>query len=459
MASSASASAQAAVTEPASPAETFSVGRRILILVMVVMATTLYGTTLLVVSTILPQMQGSFAATADEIAWAMTFNILATAIVTPMSGWLAGRFGGPPGHGVVAAGFTVSTFMCGAAKFARRSRLLAHSAGRLRRAVDAAHAVDPAYRLPAQPAGRVTWDFRLRRCARSDLRPRRRRHHGRKLLNWRWAFYALVPVGIARHHRPAAGAAGRQLQDRSPLDWVGFVALSIALAACSSCSSRGQRLDWFDSDEIIIETIVAVIAFWIFATHCLTSAAAVSQSGLLLDRNYALGLMLVAIYGMLNFTPMVLLPPLLQQLPASPTGLSASRRRARRRRLHRLLRGDFVGRLDGRIGMIVGFGLQVFSGVWLMHIDLNVTPATPCNAGLQGVAIGVIWVPLTIATFATLPGQARRGDRRLSSAAQYRLDVLHLVLRRRDRARHEHELQPPGRDGERLQQRRCCCPG
>src|SRR3954469_14930213 len=67
--------------------------RRILILAVVVLASTLYSTTLLIASTLLPQMQGALAATPDEIAWAMTFNILATAVVTPMTGWLVGRFG------------------------------------------------------------------------------------------------------------------------------------------------------------------------------------------------------------------------------------------------------------------------------------------------------------------------------------------------------------------------------
>ena len=60
---------------------------------MVVMGSTLYATTLLIASTLLPQMQGTMSATQDEIAWAMTFNILATAVATPMTGWLAARFG------------------------------------------------------------------------------------------------------------------------------------------------------------------------------------------------------------------------------------------------------------------------------------------------------------------------------------------------------------------------------
>ena len=66
--------------------------QRVLTLTTVVLASSLYGTALLTTSTILPQMQGAMSATQDEIAWAMTFNILATAVVTPMTGWLVARF-------------------------------------------------------------------------------------------------------------------------------------------------------------------------------------------------------------------------------------------------------------------------------------------------------------------------------------------------------------------------------
>src|SRR6188472_4757768 len=68
-------------------------GQRVLTLATVVLASSLYGTALLTTSTILPQMQGALSATQDEIAWVMTFNILATAVVTPMTGWLVSRFG------------------------------------------------------------------------------------------------------------------------------------------------------------------------------------------------------------------------------------------------------------------------------------------------------------------------------------------------------------------------------
>src|SRR6188474_2485154 len=113
MTSSASASAATAVAAPGSPAESFSVGRRVLILVMVVLGSTLYATTLLIASTLLPQMQGTMSATQDEIAWAMTFNILATAVMTPMTGWLAARFGRRETMIWSVFCFTVTTLMCG----------------------------------------------------------------------------------------------------------------------------------------------------------------------------------------------------------------------------------------------------------------------------------------------------------------------------------------------------------
>ena len=78
-----------------------------------VLASSLYGTALLTTSTILPQMQGAMSATQDEIAWVMTFNILATAIVTPMTGWLVARFGEKRVMVWSIGVFTLATLLCG----------------------------------------------------------------------------------------------------------------------------------------------------------------------------------------------------------------------------------------------------------------------------------------------------------------------------------------------------------
>src|SRR5438477_5577496 len=96
-------------------AENLSPTQRYMILATVVLGASLYSTALLTTSTILPQMQGALAATQDEIAWVMTFNILATAVVTPMTGWLVARFGARNVMTVSMLCFSVFTYLCGAA--------------------------------------------------------------------------------------------------------------------------------------------------------------------------------------------------------------------------------------------------------------------------------------------------------------------------------------------------------
>jgi MFS transporter, DHA2 family, multidrug resistance protein len=225
-----------------------------------------------------------------------------------------------------------------------------------------------------------------------------------ELYNWRWAFYMIVPVGFLSFIGLRLTLPGDRPTGGSRLDWTGFLSLSTAIAGVQLVLSRGQRLDWFESGEIMIEAFVAVLAFWIFVSHSLTTPKPFLNLRLLLNRNYALGLVLVLIYGMLNFTPMVLLPPLLQQHAGFPDALIGEIIAARGvGATLGFFSAIFLGRLDPRVGMIAGFALQVFSGLWLMSIDLNVdTQTLMLNSLCQGIAIGTIWVPLTLVTFSTI---------------------------------------------------------
>src|SRR6267378_1301467 len=94
-------------------ANALSPATRYFVLATVVLGSSLYSTALLTTSTVLPQMQGAMSATQDEIAWAMTFNILATAVVTPMTGWLVSRFGVKRVMVSSIGFFTLATMLCG----------------------------------------------------------------------------------------------------------------------------------------------------------------------------------------------------------------------------------------------------------------------------------------------------------------------------------------------------------
>jgi MFS transporter, DHA2 family, multidrug resistance protein len=228
----------------------------------------------------------------------------------------------------------------------------------------------------------------------------------------------LVPVGILAYLglRPALPADGRP--SAIELDWTGFLAPAAAMAALQLVLARGVRLDWFSSTEILLECLMAAIAFCVFIVHCLTAKAPFLNLRLLRDRNYAVGLALATIYGMLNFTPMVLLPPLLQQKAGFSDALVGQVVGCRGLGMTGHPHGGPHQPLHPRIGMRAGFLMQVLSGAWMLTFDLNVTVDIQIlNSRVLGFSVGLIWVPLSVFAFETLAP----GDRAEASA------VFHLL--------------------------------
>ena len=125
---------------------------------------------------------------------------------------------------------------------------------------------------------------------------------------------------------------------------------------------------------------------------------------LLINRNYALGLVIVTVYGMLNFTPMVIMPTMLKDLagyPESIIGILIAGRGTGA--IFGFFSANWVARLDHRVGISFGFLLQAWSGWHMMHFTADVAVADVLAASLaQGLAVGLIWVPLTVSTFARI---------------------------------------------------------
>ena len=177
-------------------AGTMSTAQRYLTLMTVVLGSSLYGTALLTTSTILPQMQGALSATQDEIAWAMTFNILATAVVTPMTGWLVSRFGAKRVMVWSVGSFTLATLLCGMAQSLEVLvlwRVLQGGAGAP--LVPLSQSILFAT-FPRRQHTMVMSIFGMAVAVAPVLGP----VYGGYLAeahSWRWSFYMLVPIGIA----------------------------------------------------------------------------------------------------------------------------------------------------------------------------------------------------------------------------------------------------------------------
>src|SRR5215510_4724316 len=240
--------------------------QRYLTLATVVLGSSLYGTALLTTSTILPQMQGALSATQDEIAWAMTFNILATAVVTPMTGWLVSRFGTRRVVVWSIAVFTLATLLCGMAQSLEMLVLWRIMQGGAGAPVVPLSQSILFSTFPRRQHTMVMSIFGMAVAVAPAFGPVFGGYFA-EMHSWRWSFYMLVPIGIASTIGMALTLPADKLLSRIRFDWTGFIALATALAAIQLVLARGVRLDWFESTEIVIESLIAVIAFYIFLLH------------------------------------------------------------------------------------------------------------------------------------------------------------------------------------------------
>ena len=390
------------------PVYQLTLTQRTMILLTVVLSTTIYAGSVLISSALLPQLQGAMSATQDEVSWVMTFNIVATAVATPATGWLADRFGQREVMIAAALFFGISTFMCGASNSLEELifwRILQGAAGAPLVPLGQTLLLDSS---PRSQHVTVMSIFGMSNMIGPSLGPMFAGEIAESF-GWRWGFWMLVPVAAAAVIGCWFSLPRSEIKQGTRLDWLGFISLSAGIAAGQIVFSRGQRLDWFESGEIILATLLGCLMIYLFCMHSLTTERPFVRLKLLADRNYALGLILVTLFGMLNFAIIVLLPPLLQQHAGYPESAIGDIIGARGL-------GSAIGffaampmaRLDPRLSLSLGALLQVVTGFWLMSFDLNVdmTRLMLCNM-LQGMSIGISWVPLTVITFWTLPSQFR----------------------------------------------------
>lgn len=376
-----------------------------MLLLTVTFVTMLYAMTVTIANVSLPQMQGSLSSTPDQIAWIVTFNIVATAVVTPIAGWLAARLGRRRLMIWSIIGFGVSSVLCGLATSVPELVLYRIGQG--------------AFGAPLVPLSQAI----VIESYEEKIRPRVMSIWGTGVIlgpiiapaiggalseayNWRYVFFMLVPftvlalIGTMAFIKRETATPSRQAK----LDWTGFAALAVTITALQLMLDRGERAGWFASTEILIYAGVVVGGLWVFTVRNFQSDRPFLNPELLRNRNFVVGLILIFIFGMLNFTPITLLPTLLQQVQGYPDSIIGQILSARGA-------GTFVGfaammiltKLDPRMMMALGLALQAWSGWIMAGFDVTVsTNDVLIASAIQGLGVGFVWIPLSIVTFATL---------------------------------------------------------
>ena len=386
-----------------------AVANKGLITVSIMLATIMQVLDTTIANVALPNMQGSLGAAQDQITWVLTSYIVAAAIMTPVTGWLADRIGLRELFIVSTAGFVVASMACGFATSLEEMILFRVLQGLFGAAL-----------VP------------LSQTVLLDINPKE--EHGRAMaiwgagimvgpiigptlggwltetFNWRYVFFVNLPVGALALAGLIAFLPRSPRRQRS-FDFFGFAMLSIAIGALQLMLDRGEQIDWFNSAETWIYLGLVVSGMWAFVLHVTSGREhPFMEPAMFRDPNFVTALVLIFMVGVILLAGLALLPPMLQSIfgyPVVTTGMVLAPRGVGTM-ISMIVVGRLVGKVDARILIFAGLSLTAYS-LWQMTAFSPAMDWRPLvvSGVVQGLGLGLVFVPLSTLAFATLEPRFR----------------------------------------------------
>jgi DHA2 family multidrug resistance protein len=355
-----------------------------------------------VVNVSLPHIAGSLSVSVDEAAWALTAYLVANAVILPMTGWLASRFGRKNILITAVFGFTAASFLCGLAPTLSAlifCRILQGATGGALQPLSQAVMLEA---FPPEDRGKAMAFWGLGIVVAPMLGPM----IGGWLTDnwsWRWVFYINLPVGLASIVMTRLFIFDPPYIRKRGLgvDYWGIGLLAVWVGALQIVLDKGQEADWFSSHWIIALAAVAVAGLVLFITHELTARDPVVRLRVFKERTYAAGVFLMTTLGFVLYASMLLLPVFLQTLlgysaldagiAMAPRGLGSF--------LMMPLVGTVLNRFDPRKVLACGLTVSAWTLYELSRLSLNTGYWDVFwPQFLQGAGMAMVFVPLTTAT-------------------------------------------------------------
>jgi MFS transporter, DHA2 family, multidrug resistance protein len=355
----------------------------------------------------LPYIAGSLSATNDEATWVLTSYLVANAVILPASTWFSLRFGRKRFLIACIIIFTCSSFICGAAPSLAViliARAVQGAGGGALQPLSQAILLES---FPADKRGLAMAVFALGVVVAPVLGPTL----GGWLTDtysWRWAFYINIPVGIfaiimiLRHVEDPP-----YIKDAKPgkLDGIGLGLLAVWLGCLQIILDKGQEDDWFGATWIRWAALVLVICLIGFLIREFTHDKPLVNLRIFRHRNFALGCLLIALFGGAIYGLVTLLPLFYQELlgytalaagwAVSPRGIGAI--------IAMPVIGILTARIDNRWLIAAGFLLFAISSLWFGEAYLGVSQWSFLWAIIiSGFGSGCVFVPLSTTTMAFL---------------------------------------------------------
>jgi MFS transporter, DHA2 family, multidrug resistance protein len=382
---------------------------RMLITVCAMTATIMQALDTTIANVALPYMQGSLSASLDQINWVLTSYIVAAAIMTAPMGWLADRFGRKKLFITCVAGFTVASLLCALAQNIEQMvafRLLQGMAGAALVPLSQSVLLD-AYSAEERASAMAIWGVGVM------LGPIMGPTLGAWLTDnysWHWVFLINLPIGVITVVGLLFFMQETQRHEHLRFDWFGFIALAVGIGSLQLLLDRGEQVGWFGASEIWIELIVSVVGFYYFFAHSLTTPEPFVRFELFKDRNFVSGCVFMVVIGVVLFGTMALVTPFMQNLlgyPIQTAGFLLGSRGIGTL-LTMMVAPRLMRLLPTRYLILAGLLATGGTLYWMTGFSFDVSQQTIVVVSIiQGVGLGLLFVPITSAAFQTLPGELR----------------------------------------------------
>ncbi|MGZ5032590.1 MAG: DHA2 family efflux MFS transporter permease subunit [Usitatibacter sp.] len=377
---------------------------RLMITFAVMSATLIQVLDTTIVNVALPHMAGELGATTEQVSWVLTSYLVSSAIVMPLTGYFADTLGRKRYLLISIVGFVAASALCGIAQ-----NLAQIVAFRLLQGVFGAALVPLSQAImsdayPPEERGKAMAIWGLGVMVGPVLGPTLGGWLT-DIASWRWTFYINVPIGalsffLATQYVPDSVRKARRM------DWTGLALLACGVAGLQYMLDRGTQQDWFAANDIRAAAVAAVAGTVGFVIHSLRPGHhALFDLRIFRDRNFAVACVAMAALGLGLFGGLVLQPILLEGLlgyPIVTTGLVMAPRGIATA-VSMMIVGRIVGKVDPRL--IVGAGMVISAigsdAMTMYSLDVStfwiIWPAL-----LQGMGLGLIFVPLSTIAYATL---------------------------------------------------------
>lgn len=355
----------------------------------------------------IPTIAGDLGASSSQGTWVITSFGVANAISIPITGWLAKRFGEVRLFLIATLLFVLASWLCGIANSLEMLIVFRVLQGAVAGPIIPLSQSLLLNNSPPEKRGMALAFWSMTIVVAPICGPILGGWISDNI-HWGWIFFINVPIGLAVVLISWKILEGRESRiSHQPVNTIGLILLALGVGALQLMLDQGRELDWFNSTEIVVLTIIAAVGLIALIIWELTDDNPVVDVSLFKSRNFTVGCVSTSLAFLVYSGTVVLIPLLLQQvynytatwagLAAAPVGLLPI--------LLAPIIGKFGNKIDMRILITVSFMVYALTFYWrAVTFEPEMTfmdVALP--QFVQGLAVACFFMPLTTITLSGLP--------------------------------------------------------